>query len=295
MLRRDRHIRTQIHQLVDACLCALAFLVAYELRVNLDVIRLLHLPPFSAPFETYVWVYVLMIPAAPLVFEAQGLYNRSFARPRLTTMWVLFRGCFFLTLGLILLLFLLKQDAARAFIIAFGFIAWAFLFLKEESLRLALRTRFGQEQVRRRFALVGSAEETTSMQAELIRSPAEDIEIVAQFDLNTTPVGRLVEVLHDHSVNGVILSAKRSQFQEIEDTIRLCELEGVEVWLVADFFRAQLSRTSFDDFTGALSWYSGALPRLPGREFSSKFLIFCWRLFCSWFLLRCCLYGVGCW
>ena len=88
------------------------------------------------------------------------------------------------------------------------------------------------------------------MQAELIRSPAEDIEIVAQFDLNTTPVGRLVEVLHDHSVNGVILSAKRSQFQEIEDTIRLCELEGVEVWLVADFFRAQLSRTSFDDFYG---------------------------------------------
>ena len=29
-----------------------------------------------------------------------------------------------------------------------------------------------------------------------------------------------------------------------------CELEGVEAWLVADFFRTQISRTSLDDFNG---------------------------------------------
>ena len=32
--------------------------------------------------------------------------------------------------------------------------------------------------------------------------------------------------------------------------IRACELEGVEVWLIADFFKTQISRTSFDDFYG---------------------------------------------
>jgi exopolysaccharide biosynthesis polyprenyl glycosylphosphotransferase len=36
----------------------------------------------------------------------------------------------------------------------------------------------------------------------------------------------------------------------VEAAIRACELEGVEAWLVADFFKTQISRTSFDDFYG---------------------------------------------
>ena len=69
-------------------------------------------------------------------------------------------------------------------------------------------------------------------------------------DLNETPVQRLVELLHEHSVNGVILSAKHAYFEQVEAAIRACELEGVEAWLVADFFKTQISRTSFDDFYG---------------------------------------------
>jgi exopolysaccharide biosynthesis polyprenyl glycosylphosphotransferase len=65
-----------------------------------------------------------------------------------------------------------------------------------------------------------------------------------------TPVERLVEILHESSANGVILSAKRSYFEEVEAAIRACENEGVEVWLVADFFRTQVSRTTVDDFYG---------------------------------------------
>ena len=36
----------------------------------------------------------------------------------------------------------------------------------------------------------------------------------------------------------------------VEAAIRACELEGVEVWLVADFFSTQISRMSFDEFLG---------------------------------------------
>src|SRR6185369_9998512 len=60
----------------------------------------------------------------------------------------------------------------------------------------------------------------------------------------------LVETLHEHSVNGVILSAKHAYFEQLEAAIRACEVEGVEAWLVADFFKTQISRTSFDDFYG---------------------------------------------
>jgi lipopolysaccharide/colanic/teichoic acid biosynthesis glycosyltransferase len=57
-------------------------------------------------------------------------------------------------------------------------------------------------------------------------------------------------MLHDHAIYGVILSAKHTYFEEIENVIKVCEIEGVEVWLIADFFTTQVSRTSFDELLG---------------------------------------------
>jgi exopolysaccharide biosynthesis polyprenyl glycosylphosphotransferase len=57
-------------------------------------------------------------------------------------------------------------------------------------------------------------------------------------------------LLHEHSANGVIINAKHTYFGQVEKAIQACELEGVEAWLVADFFKTQISRTSFDDFYG---------------------------------------------
>jgi exopolysaccharide biosynthesis polyprenyl glycosylphosphotransferase len=56
--------------------------------------------------------------------------------------------------------------------------------------------------------------------------------------------------LHEHSVNGVILSAKHTLFGQVEKVIQACELEGVEVWLLADFFKTEISQTSLDEFHG---------------------------------------------
>jgi exopolysaccharide biosynthesis polyprenyl glycosylphosphotransferase len=60
----------------------------------------------------------------------------------------------------------------------------------------------------------------------------------------------LVRMLHEHSANGVIVSAKHTYFEQVEAVIKACELEGVDAWLVADFFPTQISRTTFDDFYG---------------------------------------------
>ncbi|HSA01223.1 MAG TPA: sugar transferase, partial [Candidatus Paceibacterota bacterium] len=67
-------------------------------------------------------------------------------------------------------------------------------------------------------------------------------------DLNVHPVERLADLLHEHSANAVVLNAKNTLFGQIERAIEMCELEGVEVWLLADFFKTQVFRTSLDDF-----------------------------------------------
>ena len=45
MLKRDRQIRTVIHQLADASLFAIAFWLSYALRANPDLIAWLRLEP----------------------------------------------------------------------------------------------------------------------------------------------------------------------------------------------------------------------------------------------------------
>jgi len=68
--------------------------------------------------------------------------------------------------------------------------------------------------------------------------------------LNETSVEQMVEFIHEHSVNGVVLNANHTVMSQLEKVVQACELEGVETWLIADFFRTQISRTSIDDFYG---------------------------------------------
>jgi exopolysaccharide biosynthesis polyprenyl glycosylphosphotransferase len=63
-------------------------------------------------------------------------------------------------------------------------------------------------------------------------------------------VKELVALLHKESPNSVIINAKHTYFGQIEKAVLACEREGVEAWLVADFFKTQISRTSLDDLHG---------------------------------------------
>jgi exopolysaccharide biosynthesis polyprenyl glycosylphosphotransferase len=249
MLRRQRQIKMQIQQLLDALIFAASFWFAWVLRANPDVMKAMHLDPVS-PFEAYYWLYLLLIPAGPLVLEAQGFYDRPLLCQRRTTIWQLFKGCLFTTIGLIMALFFFRLELARSVAVLFGINSFFLIFIKEEVVRFGLRSKFAQAQLERRFVLVGTEEETAEMRRELKSRPEEGMVVVAELNLNKSSIDELVNLLHEHSVNGIILNAKHNYFQQVETAVRTCELEGVEVWLVAEFFKTQISRPSFDDFHG---------------------------------------------
>ncbi|MSU59319.1 MAG: sugar transferase [Pedosphaera sp.] len=248
MLRRHRQIRMQIHQLMDACLFAGAFWLAYEIRAS-DLGTELFKTSVQ-PFTEYVWFYMLLIPAAPLVLESQGFYDRAMLGLRQATLWPLFKGCAFLTLGLVFVLFFVRFPAARGVMIMFGFISFLLVWAKEEAFRFVYRGKISQPHYQRRVLLVGPAEETARIGAQVKAHPELNATVVGQFDLNSTPLPELVNALHDHSVSAVIVSARHTYFEQVEAVISACEVEGVEAWLVADFFRTAISRMSFDDFYG---------------------------------------------
>lgn len=249
MLQRDRQIRVQIQQLADACLFAIGLSIAYTLRSNPQIIAWLDLVPAS-PFENFRWLYIVLIPAAPLVLESQGFYARPASGPRAAIFWPLLRSCILVTVGLILTLYFFHLTVARGILIWFGFISFGMVYAKEEILRWFLQSKFARARYQRRFIIAGTEKEIKRMRRELREQKDEGIEVVAEVDLKQIGATELVEMLHDHSVNGVILNAKHAYFEQVENIIKACELEGVEVWLFADFFSTKLSRTSFDELLG---------------------------------------------
>src|SRR5687768_88211 len=123
MLRRDRQLRTQLYQIKDAVLFALALWIAWLLRATLDL-NILE-GRALAPFDQFAWLYLIIVPGAPLVLELQGFYQRPLLCSRAATAWLLFKACVFVTLGIIVVMFLLNmKELNRIVIILFGLISF---------------------------------------------------------------------------------------------------------------------------------------------------------------------------
>jgi len=252
MLQRDRQIRTQVNQLADACLFATSFWLAYAVRGSATFSSWLGLDPIPPDmFEKVMWVYYALVPAAPLVLESQGFYTRPALNSRKAIMWPLLRGTLIITLGIVVLLYLFKVTAPRgAVLFLFVVFSCSLVWLKEELLIAALRSPMAKAQYKRRVIVAGTATETNRLCQVLKARAGDEIEIVAEFNLAESPLPHLIELLHEHSASSVLVSAKRANFDRVEHIIQLCETEGVEAWLVADFFATQIARASFDEIFG---------------------------------------------
>ena len=74
------------------------------------------------------------------------------------------------------------------------------IFGRIQGAGLAYRSRLTQAQYRRRFILVGTAEEIVRMRADLAARSEEGIDIMAELNLGETSVEKLVSVPPSHRV-----------------------------------------------------------------------------------------------
>lgn len=303
MLHRHRQLRQSVHRGLDPALFVLAFWLAHLVRDSLPWARVVGWLPVAGtkiaqklsdpilPFSEYTWIYFLIVPLVAFLLEQQGFYQRPILCSRRQTVWMLAKSSVLATMVVILAIFVFRNHdiIARSVIILFGFIGFFLVWLKEELVQWSYRTNAGWAQVKMRLLLLGAPQDTARLKQEVLQKSQGIIEIVAELDLNKTSVEELVHFLHEHSVNGVVISARHIYFGEVEKAVQACELEGVEAWLVADFFQTQLSRTSLDDFMGRpvvvfrtgpeASWQGAAKQVLDYVGALVALLLFSWNLY----------------
>ncbi len=248
MLRRERQIRAWVQRSLDASLFGIGLWLAHFFRQK-SGIQVFGGTAEIESFSNYINLF-LILPFTPLLLELQGYYNRPILASRKQAAWMLFKACALAVIITISVMFLFKIQLARSVIILFGLFSFALIVAKEELMRRTLRSRLGDSQFRRRLILAGSPEDIEKFIPETKGGSFEGLDVVARVDLNKQSIEDLVELLHVHSANAVVISAKHTYFGQVEKAVQACELEGVEAWLVADFFNTQVSQTSLDEFSG---------------------------------------------
>jgi exopolysaccharide biosynthesis polyprenyl glycosylphosphotransferase len=264
MLHRDRQVRLQVYQFIDGGIFALGLRLGWLIRYHwtgLPFLGIAHVDPIR-DFGTYFWLFLVVIPATPLILEWQGYYERPVFSPRRLLFWQLAKACAISAMFLILIDFMLLLRGARGVYVLFGLCSFLLMILKGELIRWAYQSKLGQATFKRRIILIGTSEDTRQLR-EAIGSAQQEMEIIGEFDLNKSPLEDLISFIHEHSVNTVIMDASHTVLSQIEAGIRACELEGIETWLLADFFKTQISRTSMDDFFGRPVFVFHSGPEMP--------------------------------
>jgi len=259
MLRGESHVRVQVHQGLDAGLFALGLWLAHYIRAHWQFsFRADKLPDPISPFSDYFWLFLMVIPMSMLVLEWQDFYKQPIFSPRREKAAQLAKSCFTCAIGLVLLMYLRQPVLARGVIALFALCSFALVWLKDELVRWGRQSQLGHAHYSKTVVLVGGRSETRSLRSDM-RKANPELEVAGEFDLNETSTEQLMDFLHEQSVNGVILSARHTVFGRIEKAIQACELEGIEAWLVADFFQTRISQTAMDDFCGRpmLVFHSG--------------------------------------
>ncbi len=264
MLHRDRQVRIQVYQFIDGGLFALGLWLGWLIRYHWRGLPIAGLNEVDEirDFGHYFWLFLVVIPMTPLILEWQGYYERPVFSPRRVVMWQLAKACAISTIGVILIDFMLRLNGARGVYVLFGFCSFGLMILKGEMLRWAYQSKLGQAQFKRHMVLIGTAEDIRQLRAS-IGSALQELEIIGEFDLNKSSIEDLVSFMHEHSVNTVIINARHTLLGHVEAAIRACELEGIEVLLLADFFKTQISRTSLDDFFGQPVFVFHSGPEMP--------------------------------
>ncbi len=260
MLHQTQHHHTRLQQIADGLLCALSVALAYAFRAEFP---LLNLPELEA-FSDYAWLLLLGGIFGPVMLHQQGFYSADPLTSRVATIFKIMRGCTYAVLGLVLFLFIVRVQFARSVIILGGTFASFLIYARHELTQaFVARNAHSQTQLRRRIMWVGQPDSITQLRGELTATEQASIDSVAEIEPNTDADQQISEALHTHSVNAIILILTGLSSETINQIVKACDREGVEIIINPGLNFASPFRLSMDQLGGQPVMYYRAQAARP--------------------------------
>ena len=247
MIDRKQELNLQFLQVSDGILMVVAFWMAHTLRFLAGDWFLTSKP--IGPFAEFQWMLFVILPFGPIILELQGFYAHPLQKTLGKSLEQLARAIFWLGLIIATCSYFLRLDVpSRAVMPLFVVFACAALLLRERMTIARFRSRAKREHLRERVLLAGMPADIHALRHTFTAEQIMEMEVAAEFDIETQPVEQLVASLHEHSISRVIFAGGHSHMHRLQEAIAACEIEGVEAWLIADFIHTSIARPQFDMF-----------------------------------------------
>ncbi len=247
MLRRRREINTQLSQFMDVPLLAACFWAAHQIRWRGTF--WFDLSAAIRPFEDFFWMLAIVLPALPLILEGQGFYEGVARRKISQTMAILLRS--FMWTGIVIAgcsFFLKLPIHSRAVLLLFALLAGVTLFIKHQIVATRLRRRAAKGVNRERVIVAGDTKDREGLLQMIAQDLESSLHVVDEMDLDINGLNRLRTLLHKHGADRVFFAAGHSQLNMVEAAIQICESEGVDCSLFADFFRTSIAKPTIETY-----------------------------------------------
>jgi exopolysaccharide biosynthesis polyprenyl glycosylphosphotransferase len=236
-------------QVADACLLGIALWIAHGLRTLATQWNTVLFPPIQ-PFEAFAPLMAFVVLMGPVILDLRGIYRQALLETRNGFFVRLAQAMFLILVVMALLIYLLKLgELARGVVILFTLLSFGIV-----SARYFLWARRFQKSPQSDFVpLVLLVAETENVEkARKLIEGQQDVtmKIVGEVQELKNLETQISDWLHRQPIHGVIFSAPHTAFEEIQKAIRVCELEGVEAWVLTDYLHSQISRPNFQDFQG---------------------------------------------
>jgi len=274
MLKERTYIAWRISLFADAAITAISLWLAFyawfllyryngpNVVIPLFGYQLLPLfRSFNYEFDPQSWLYILAIPLLPLVLEAYGLHEGIGFRRVGDTLRILLRGHLVVLMVLAVVSVVLKRPISRVLLVAFVGVTFVLVFFKE--LIIFEYVRLSREQGRnfRNVLIVGVGEIARKMIQRMHDQPQWGFKAVgcvvpphmrdekmvnglSNFGVyDETP-----QVLKAHQPDLVVFAVDKAYIAEAEPAIYACETQGIDIWMIPDFFDTSVAKVSFDDF-----------------------------------------------
>ena len=272
MLGRKQEIDLKLNQFVDGLIIAFAFWLSHKMRF--ENIGGIWPEDVKIPeFKDFLWLLYITVPFTPLVLELNGYYNnllqktviqsiKQYAKA-LVLIGVLIGGC---------VVFLRWGAQSRGVLVLLVFVGGGMLLIKEFLIKKYIRAKVNSGNWHEDVLLVGDVDGIKDYKSKIEKLASTGVRIVEEVDLQNSDSGTVRKLLHKHSVQRVFLAAKNVSFEKVQGAVTECEVEGVEVWLPADFIKTTVARPSLDAFEGNLMMVFRSAPEATWAIFVKRLI-----------------------
>jgi len=254
---RKEALSVQALQFVDATLVYVAFVISAALRD--DLLRILTKwkiwsggeNPVEIGLSEMMPLLFVIIPLTPIALEAFGFYRHPLRKRIRDSLVQMFKAL--IIVGVMvgaLVVFFKLGDTPRLTLGAAVPIAVCLVLMREGLVRSFVLHSVRVEDAKEAVIYVGSQESINEFEANLPPDIVTEYKVVAHHQPSEGTLEEFTSLLKRESVGRVIFAPRETEFGKLAELVEICELQGVEAWISADFIQTQVARPDFDSIGG---------------------------------------------